>query len=277
MLKLLIAMLLCAVSAQAQAPASAAFDGVSIITVPTSNIQTPAHAAVVVPTYAYTDSTSRYPTVYLLNGYDGNHTDWARNFNLPALADDYGMILVCVDGRDSWYWNSTVNPKMQMESYIVDDLVPYIDATYPTLASADSRAITGLSMGGHGALWLAINHPDIWGNAASMSGGVDISKFPDRWKSKQALGAYADNPELWRKHTVMYAAENTLQPGQLNIYFDCGESDFFYKVNRALDAALTRRGIDHTFTHRPGSHSWKYWKESLPQHLDFFKSKFPKH
>lgn len=246
---------------------------VDTLIVPTSHIASPAKVVVALPSQALVDDDALYPTVYLLHGYDGDYASWCRNADLGKLADDYGCIIVCPDGRDSWYWDSPKVPDMQMESYIVDDLVPFVDDNLPTIVNPDSRAITGLSMGGHGALWLAMRHPDLFGSAATMSGGVDIVKFPDRWKMKKWLGPYAQNKSSWADHSVMSLVPD-LKPGQLNLLLDCGEQDMFYKVNVALDNELTKRGIEHRFIHRPGNHSWKYWRASLPKHLDFFKQHF---
>lgn len=98
------------------------------------------------------------------------------------------MIIVCPDGRNSWYWDSPVDPSMQMESFFTDCLIPTVDSLYRTMPARGGRAITGLSMGGHGALWLAWRHPDLFGAAGSMSGGVDIRPFPANWNMADRLG-----------------------------------------------------------------------------------------
>ena len=67
-------------------------------------------------------------------------------------------------------------------------------------------------MGGHGALWLAIRHQDIFGAAGSTSGGVDIRPFPDNWDMKKQLGEYINNKEIWDNHTVINQI-NKLQDG----------------------------------------------------------------
>jgi len=100
------------------------------------------------------------PVVYLLHGYSGNHLDWinkAKGFE--KAADQYNLIIVCPDGGfGSWYWNSPVDPKSQYETFVSDELVKEIDAKYKTIKDRSGRGITGLSMGGHGALYLAIRH-----------------------------------------------------------------------------------------------------------------------
>lgn len=78
---------------------------------------------------------------------------------------------------------------------------------------------------------------------------------------------------MWAEHSVINLVP-TLKPGMLNIIIDDGRQDFFYDVNMALHQALTKAGIAHDFSIRPGQHSWKYWVVSLPRHLDFFKKAF---
>lgn len=247
---------------------------VDTLSVPATYIESPMKVVVVKPDVA---ATQACPTVYILHGYDGDYRTWIDKTrpDLPALADRYGMILVMPDGRDSWYWDSSEQPEMQMESFITRELVPYIDATQPTLADRSKRAITGLSMGGHGALWLAMRHPDIWGSAGSMSGGVDIRPFPKSWKMARWIGPQDADPANWTAHTVAGLVPQ-LKPGELNITFDCGNDDFFAGVNRALHEALLEAGIPHDYTERPGAHTHKYWANSILYHLLFFNEAFGK-
>ena len=101
-------------------------------------------------------------------------------------------------------------------------------------------------MGGHGALWLAIRHQDIFGAAGSTSGGVDIRPFPDNWDMKKQLGEYINNKEIWDNHTVINQI-NKLQDGKLAIIFDCGFKDFFFEVNNNLHNTLLKQGIAHDY------------------------------
>jgi S-formylglutathione hydrolase FrmB len=136
------------------------------------------------------NSQERYPVVYLLNGYDGNYAQWTKTApQLAKTADDLKMIFVYPDGgKSSWYFDSPTDSSMQYESYIIKELVPYVDANFPTKANPKSRAITGLSMGGHGGLYLAIRHSDVFGAAGSTSGGFDFRPFPKRWNLPNILG-----------------------------------------------------------------------------------------
>ncbi|MBR5102463.1 MAG: prolyl oligopeptidase family serine peptidase, partial [Muribaculaceae bacterium] len=171
-------------------------------------------------------------------------------------------------------FDSPIDPKMQFETYVSSELVKYVDKNYRTMADKRFRAITGLSMGGHGALWLAWRHPDVFGSCGSMSGGVDITKFPDRWHIQKRLGKYEKNPKAWETHAVINLVP-TLKNGQ-NIIIDDGYDDLFYKVNMNLHEALRTKGIDHDFIVRPGKHSWDYWINALDYHVMFFMKAFTK-
>ena len=245
---------------------------VDTITVATKYLATPMKLIVYTPDSA--SKGGRFPTVYMLHGFSGDYTNWSsKEPRLAELADSYGMVLVFPDGRDSWYWDSPVDASMQMESAITRDVVPYIDSHFPTIPDRGHRAITGLSMGGHGSLWLASRHPDIWGSAGSMSGGVNIVPFPKSWKMDAWLGAYDSNREVWESHTVINNID-ALKAANLNIIFDCGADDFFAGVNEDLHKRLLEAKVPHDYSSRPGNHSWEYWRNSALYHLLFFNEAF---
>lgn len=232
---------------------------------------------VVIVPERYFESDTRFPVLYLLHGAYGCYNDWSRKTNLDSLANLHDIIIVCPDGQDSWYFDSPVDPKMQFETYVSKELVAYIDGHYRTHANRFMRAITGLSMGGHGSLFLAFRHPDVFWSCGSMSGNMDITQYPDSWHIKDRLGNRDDNPQRWRDHAVCNLVDQVktcpLQPAQ-NIIFDDGLNDIFIKNNIALHDQLVEKGIDHDFTVRPGRHSWDYWVNSLDYHLMFFHKAF---
>ena len=166
---------------------------VDTILVRSTKMQKEIKVVTIVPDVA---QTKRCPVVYLLHGHGGYYKTWLIiKPNLPELADEKGFIFVCPDGEESWYWDSPLHADVQYETFISSELVQYIDAHYPTDARRERRAISGLSMGGHGALWNAIRHPDVFGAAGSMSGGVDIRPFPKSWNMYKQLGERDAHPE----------------------------------------------------------------------------------
>ncbi len=216
----------------------------------------------------------RLPTVYLLHGYSGSDRTYPTRFpEIFALADRYQMILVMPDGRNSWYIDSPVNPRSRYEEFITRELIPHIDSLYPTLDDRHARAITGLSMGGHGALYLTILHPDLFGAAGSMSGGVDLRPFPGKWELNKVLGTQQEHPDNWERYSVIHLVP-LISADHPQLIFDCGTEDFFFEVNNALHRTLLRRGIPHTYTTRPGEHNPDYWRGSIPRHLEFFHRYF---
>ena len=230
---------------------------------------------VVILPESYTDGADRYPVVYLLHGYGGNYAIWLKiKPELPQLASQYNFIIVCPDGlRDSWYWNSPLNKDMQFEDYISDEVIRYIDSHYRTIADRSARAISGLSMGGHGAMWNAIRHRDVFGAAGSSSGGLDIRPFPTNWNMKNQLGEYASNKKRWDEHTVINLIPS-LKDGDLAIIIDCGIDDFFLEVNRRIHQTLIACNIKHDYIERPGAHNRVYWNNAIEYQLLFFHKFF---
>jgi len=222
------------------------------------------------------DKGKPYPVVYLLHGYSGDYAGWSKAAAVQKAPDLYNEIIVCADGGfSSWYWDSPVDPAFKYETYISKELVEWVDKNYNTIKSSKGRAIAGLSMGGHGALYLAIKHPDVFGACGSMSGGVDIRPFPDNWDMARRLGKYSEYPERWEKNTVINML-NLIEPKTLSIIIDCGTDDFFFKVNNELHQQLLYRNIPHDYITRPGGHTWDYWENAVAYQLLFFHSFFTK-
>ncbi|WP_347053297.1 alpha/beta hydrolase [Flavobacterium olei] len=224
---------------------------------------------------SYKKSSKKFPVVYLLHGYSGNYASWAKDFKeLKKQVDLYDFIVIGVDGNySSWYFDSPIDPTYKYETYVTAELVPYIDKNYKTITSCDGRAISGLSMGGHGALYLSIKHQDIFGAAGSMSGGVDFRPFPDNWDIKKRLGTITEFPENWDKNTVVNMLD-LLPNNSLKMIIDCGVDDFFMNVNRDLHAKMLTRKINHDYIERPGEHNLSYWENALNFQLLFFSNFF---
>lgn len=213
------------------------------------------------------------PVLYLLHGFGNNHFTWQEIIDLRPLAEQYKMFIVCPNGEKSWYWDSPLQPHSQFETFLSTELPTWVDAHYHTIASREGRAITGLSMGGHGGLWIGIRHKDRFGAAGATSGGVDIRPFPNNWRIAEHLGPKSESPQRWDDYTVINQVAQ-LEEGDLAIIFDCGYDDFFYQVNLDLHQTLRKKGISHDFYVRPGAHNKAYWRISLPYQLIFFRNYF---
>lgn len=228
---------------------------------------------VIVPKKAMEESYEKYPVVYLLHGYGGSEKDWLKvKPNLPEIADSLGIIFVCPDGKSSWYINSPIDKSSQYETFISYELVSYIDTNYNTIADRQYRAIAGLSMGGHGALYNAFKNKEVFGAAGSTSGSVDIRV---RGNLDKILGKREKNSELYQQYCVSNYIDN-IGNNEIAILMDCGIDDFCFKVNELLNKELREKGIAHDYTIRPGQHNRTYWNNSIDYHLLFFVNFFKK-
>ncbi len=230
--------------------------------------------AVVVTPDSYNNVKS-FPVFYLLHGYSGNYRGWIKDMpSTKSLADTHQMIIVCPDGEySSWYFDSPVDSAFRYETYITKELIEWIDKKYQTVAKREGRAISGLSMGGHGGLFLGFRHQDVFGACGSMSGGVDIRPFPNNWDLKKRLGEQNKFPENWENYTVMNQLY-LLAPKSQKIIIDCGTEDFFYDVNVRLHEELKYRNIPHDFISRPGGHNREYWDSAVKYQALFFSEYF---
>jgi len=221
---------------------------------------------------AYRADRARLPVLYLLHGYSDNNRTWLSKTSIEDLADQYKIIVVCPDaGYSSWYFDSPADPAWRYETFTARELVAYVDEHFQTLAKRESRAIAGNSMGGHGAMYLAIRHPDQFSVVACLSGGVDLRPFPNNWDLAKRLGSLKEYPERWSANSVIPLASN-LPPGELAIAIDCGVDDFFISVNRDLHRLLLKRNVPHDYSERPGKHGWEYWSNAIKYQMLFISN-----
>lgn len=216
----------------------------------------------------YTQRADSFPVLYLLNGYSGWHSNWIlRVPELAQLADDFNTIIVCPEGgRNSWYFDSPLDPSSQYETFVGQEVPAFIDSAYRSRKSRMARMISGLSMGGHGALFIALRHPETFGLAGSMSGGLDLKESKGKYEIAEKIG----DSTRWNNYSVI-SMINTQNASQLKILIDCGVDDFFLQGNRAVHQKLVQLRVPHMYFEKEGGHSWDYWRRSIPYHLFFFR------
>ncbi len=237
-------------------------------------------AAVVLPN-TYAKSKTAFPVMYLLHGAYGHFSDWLKNTPnkklVQNLSDQYNLIIVMPEGETfSFYLDSPVNKESQFETFITKEVIQKVDQTYKTISNRTGRVITGLSMGGHGALYLSTRHPDLFCAAGSMSGAVDMSTMLNRDSSAQVVklmqpvfGDKSGSTEMYEQHAVLGMLDK-IKVNKLPLIIDCGVDDFLIEPNRELHRRMVYNKIEHDYTERPGAHTWDYWENSLPYHALFF-------
>ncbi|MBK6936821.1 MAG: esterase family protein [Chitinophagaceae bacterium] len=242
-----------------------------------SNAMQKSYKCVVIKPAGYKKAKTGYPVVYLLHGYSGDYANWIKRVpELKHQADEMRLIIVCPDGAyGSWYIDSPVDSSMKFETFVGMEVPEYIDTHYRTINDRSARAITGLSMGGHGGLFLGFRHAKTFGACGSMSGGADIRLFTKNWDLQKIIGDTISHAADWEKYTVINVIDN--KPSQpLAVIIDCGTDDFFFSVNKALHEKMLRLKIPHDYIERPGKHDWNYWRNAVKFQLLFFKENFNK-
>ena len=257
---------------------------VDTLDIPSAGMNQTLHAAVVLPsTYKKTKTT--YPVLYLLHGGGGSFRDWLSKVPdktlLHRMADQYNIIIVTPDGGPySYYFDSPLDKTSQYETFIATELPQKIEATYRTIQDRKGRIIAGLSMGGHGAMYIAARHPDRYCAVGSMSGVMNINTAT--WKVEPAfaqsraqnfaklLGAPKDTLMPYPGYTIVSMTDQ-LKANNIPLIFDVGVDDFLIEPNRDLHRRLLANKTPHDYTERPGAHTWEYWANALPYQLLFFQ------
>ncbi len=215
------------------------------------------------------DSAHAYPLLFMLHGWSGNYAQWNSIIGLQHYADADSFVIVCPDGfYDSWYFNSPVKKNSQYEKFFFKNLVPDIFKKY----NIDKKNIfiTGLSMGGHGAMYLFLKHPDFFKSAASTSGILDITAFPKNWGLPKLLGPMKSDSTRWQNYSDIFLLKN-IAGRKIPILVDVGKEDFSYKVNLNFVNKCKELNIPVVFFTGPGNHSRNYWEKSIIEHFLFFK------
>ncbi len=229
----------------------------------------------------YDTALRRYPTLYLLHGYDADITGWARGTNLSAYAARHQLIIVTPDASRGWYVNSVSDPKARFEDFIVKDVIAHVDAHFRTIPEPFARAIAGVSMGGFGATLLGLKHHDTFAAIGSFSGALAAAH-----EKPPALAA--DAPEAMRKALRDYEAlvgrfgsqeQKDRDPFELAakipvedvpmLFIVCGGEDQNSETTHEFLSVLAKRRIPYEYREiSPREHDWRIWDEEIPVFLD---------
>ena len=245
------------------------------------------------PSYANSPA-KKYPVLYFLHGLFEDETRWSSRGGTDQIMDrmiaegKIGEFIVAIPNGATSFWVNTRDGKEKWEDMILTEFIPMIESNYRVNTSRSSRGISGTSMGGYGALEIAMKHPDLFGSVSSHSAvllkDISAAKVADRRiQMFQSLfdKIYGINQDLnyWEANNPMSLAKDTRKFNGLKIYFDCGtEDNYGFDVGtRELDDMLTKAGYPHETHLYPGRHGWDYamqhTSESLLFHWKAFSGK----
>lgn len=226
------------------------------------------------------DPEKRFPVVYLLHGFTGDYTDWSTMMPMEAIAGKYGFAVVMPHGYNTWYLN--VPGGLQMEDFIADELPAAMQAMLPISSNPRERFIAGLSMGGTGAMRIALQHPDCYRAAAAMSAVPDPSLplcEPAAWYDQSIMNSlitcYGGMEGLNDEHkNIMKLALKLKQEGVAipPLLFQYGEQDVRYEMQYPrFKQFCETNGLPATFTSAPGGHDFGYWNPTILETMEWFR------
>jgi enterochelin esterase-like enzyme len=237
-------------------------------TVPSKVLGVPIPVHVYLPP-CYDPERSEYPSLYLMRGTDG-YGNWVK-MGLPEVGDvqiGVGMLppfIAVMPATDEWTRNGgkfrfSDGGRNSWEAFMVDELMPFIDARYSTWRSRDGRAIGGISRGAYWSLEIAFKHPDLF----SAVGGHSPSITPD-----MLIGV----PYNFSMVSLAATPEDV---ASLRITLDAGKNDWAQKGVNRLSADLDALNIPYTATSGDGIHDDRYWTSRIGDYLAFYTASWPR-
>lgn len=233
----------------------------------------------------YETSNRSYPVLYLLHGSGDDQTGWVQFGEVEYIADkaikegkSTAMIIVMPDantGRRGYF--NTMKGDFQYEDFFFKEFIPFIEKTYRIRAEKQYRAVAGLSMGGGGTIIYALHHPEMFASACPLSASVRRQTASRNRQNADTVGLQPQQIDAFRKqHDAFYLVESMPDSLKTSVkwYFDCGDDDALSEGNSLLHIAMRTKGIPHEFRIRNGAHNWTYWREALPEVLDFISKGF---
>jgi enterochelin esterase-like enzyme len=256
------------------------------LTVPSKILKMDRKYAIYLPE-GYETSGRSYPVLYLLHGAGDNQTGWVQFGEVQHIADKAiaegkctAMIIVMPDADTGLrgYFNS---PKgdWNYEDFFFQEFVPTIEKTYHIRADKHYRAIAGLSMGGGGTFMYALHHPELFSSACPLSaytGPLSIEELARPWEKQLNGLSKEDQEKYFSRHSATELIKSMSADSIKSVrwYIDCGDDDFLYEGNCLVHIAMRKKEIPHEFRTRNGAHNWTYWREALPEVLDFVSQAF---
>jgi S-formylglutathione hydrolase FrmB len=267
------------------APADAAPGRAECRSAPSKILGHPVPYCVILPSDYDANKASDYPALYFLHGLGGNEQLLLNSGGMNMIQDlrdskRIGEFLIVAPYAGRSFFINSRDGKVRYEDFFVREFLPYIESHYRVRAERKSRGITGVSMGGYGALRFALKYPDLF-TAVSAHSPALIETLPNIKISPDQAVAVAEvlgkafgspvNAAFWQRESPFTIVKDGPKPAGLQIYFDCGSDDEFgfYKGNAQFDQLLTARGIPHEFHLYPGGHDWDYFAEHLPASFEF--------
>jgi S-formylglutathione hydrolase FrmB len=234
----------------------------------------------------------RYPVLYFLHGLGQNEQTlfdtggWTLIEDLRSQHRIGDFLIAAPEGRRSFYINSADN-SVRYGDFFLQEFMPYIEGRYRVRPGRRGRAITGVSMGGYGAMRFAFAHPELFSAVSAQSPAL-ITQTPQELNAAERTGgplgrvlgsAFGQpvNAAHWRQNSVFALAKrNAAALTGVAIYFNCGQQDDygFEDGARLLHEQLRSEGVKHEYHSYPGGHNLSYFLAHMGEVMEFHSRAF---
>jgi len=209
------------------------------------------------------------PVLYLLHGLSDDDSTWLRRTSIERYVAELGLAVVMPRGGRSFYANEYLGQNYW--DFVSQELPDMVASMFNVSTAREDTFVAGLSMGGYGAFKLALNHPDRFAAAASLSGALDVANSEAMLRLRQEV------PQVWGPQGPnpltddLVALAQTAQPEALpRLYQVCGTEDFLYQDNVTFAEVAAQRGISlESHLDGPGGHDWGFWDTKIRDVLNW--------
>ncbi len=207
----------------------------------------------------------KYKCLYLLHGCSDDYTIWMRRTSIERYAARYGIAVVMPDAERSYYCNQKYGYRFY--DYLTKELPALIEDMFPVSSKAEDRYVAGLSMGGYGALKMALREEGRYAMAAALSPVGDIHPWVREYPQMNFITSFGENTEIPDEDDILYLLEKCTKKPKL--FMAIGTEDVLYRNNFPVRAKIAELGYDFTYMEGPGSHNWDFWDVYIQRALEW--------
>lgn len=215
----------------------------------------------------------RWPTLYLLHGLSDDHTVWLRRTSLERYAENLQLAIVMPAANRSFYVDMAAGHRYW--TFISEEVPAVARHFFPLAAEREANFVAGLSMGGYGAMKLALTHPERYAAAASLSGVLDVARYArDELANGQAemRHIFGDPAALASSANDLFFLASLLTASDRprpRLYQWCGSEDFLYADNLRFREHAQGLNLSTTYEEGPGGHDWSCWDTQIQRVLQW--------
>ena len=226
---------------------------------------------VIIPQNPTNPANKPYPVLYLLHGLAGDHSSWERRTSIERYASAYDLVIVMPNGDRSFYTDAQEG--FRYWTMLSEELPQVVSSLFHVSSDREKTFAAGLSMGGYGALKLALRCPDKFAAAVGLSSVADIKSRifnPQPTTELEHIflkdGVFAD-PDNDLMLLADKAIKSTTPPRIMSV---CGTEDGLYENNQTFRRHMEAINYpNYKYMEAPGSHSWDFWDKWIQTALQF--------